>query len=245
MSRLSVLKQAYLAIEDLQGRLAASVDARHQPIAVIGIGCRFPGGANDPATYWRLLREGYDAVGEVPADRWDANAYYDPDRDAPGKMTTRSAAFLKDVDVRSFDAAFFGIAPREAVSMDPQQRLLLEVTWEALEHATIAPERLVSSRTGVFVGISGNEYGTLALDAAGREGIDAFSGTGNIASVAAGRLSYALGLEGPCFPVDTACSSSLVTTHLACQSLRLDECDVALVAGVNLFFPPTASAYFS
>lgn len=201
-------------------------------IAVIGMMCRFPG-ARDPAAFWRLLRDGTDAVTEVPRDRWDAAAYYDPAPGATGKMYTRAAGFLAEID--SFDAAFFGISPREALSMDPQQRLLLEVSWEALEQAGQAPERLMGSATGVFVGLTTHDYEQqlrpLLAD-------DLYAGTGNMASVAAGRLSYSLGLHGPTLAVDTACSSSLVAVHLACQSLRAGESDLALAGGVNVILSP-------
>jgi acyl transferase domain-containing protein/aryl carrier-like protein len=212
--------------------------SRDEPVAIVGLGCRFPGGADGPAAFWRLLRDGVDAVVEVPADRWDAGALFDPDPEAPGKSYSRWGGFLSGVD--RFDAPFFGISPREAVSMDPQQRLLLEVAWEALEHAGLPPDRLARSRTGVFVGISGNDYASLPLRAGGAAGIDAYFGTGSSTSAAAGRLSYVLGLQGPSMAVDTACSSSLVAVHLACQSLRAGECDLALAGGVNLILTPEA-----
>jgi acyl transferase domain-containing protein/acyl carrier protein len=218
-------------------RARASVD---EPIAIVGLGCRFPGGANDPDAFWELLRSGTDAVTEVPRDRWDIDAYYDQDPDAPGKMTTRYGGFLDAVD--GFDAAFFDISPGEADAMDPQQRLLLEVSWEALEHAGLSPDRLAGSKTGVFVGICFNDYARLIGPA---RQTDPYSGMGNAFSVAAGRISYVLGLEGPCMAVDTACSSSLVTIHLACQALRAGECDVALAGGVNLMLAPETTVYFS
>src|SRR5215475_3105096 len=174
------------------------------------MGCRFPGGANDPEAFWRLLRDGEEAITEVPPDRWDIDAYYDSDPEAPGKMYTRYGGFLDQVD--RFDAHFFGIAPREAVSMDPQQRLLLEVGWEALENAGHAPGDLAGSQTGVFIGTTTNDYGQL-LRLSGPEGIDAYHFTGNHHNFAAGRLSYTLGLHGPAMAVDTACSSSLVAVH--------------------------------
>ena len=204
-----------------------------EPIAVVGLACRFPG-APDAGAFWRLLRDGVDAVREVPEDRWDIDAYYDPDPDAPGKMYTRHGAFLAEVD--RFDPQFFGIAPREAVSMDPQQRLLLEVSWEALEHAGIAPDRLAGSRTGVYVGICNSDYRSLI----GNHGIplDAHMGSGTSHSIAAGRVSYVLGLSGPSLAIDTACSSSLVAVHQARQSLLTGESDLALAGGVNLMLAP-------
>jgi acyl transferase domain-containing protein len=211
-----------------------------QPIAIVGIGCRYPGGIVDVETFWRVLEEGVDAVTEVPRERWDIDALYDPDPTAPGKMTTRCGGFLAEID--RFDAGFFGISPREAVSLDPQRRLLLETSWEALEHAGIAAERLEGSDTGVFVGLMYQEYGTLA---SGLERLDGYVGTGSLASVASGRISYVLGLQGPSMTVDTATSASLVATHLACQSLRQGECSLALAGGVTLMLTPGLFVEFS
>jgi acyl transferase domain-containing protein len=202
--------------------------------------CRFPGGADDPERFWRLLADGIDAVTEVPADRWDGGALYDADPDAAGKTYSRHGGFLPGID--QFDADFFGIAPREAASVDPQQRLLLEVAWEALERAGLPPSRLAGSRTGVYVGISSDDY--LRLAAAEREAIDAWLAIGTVHSVAAGRIAYALGLVGPAVAVDTACSSSLVAVHLACQALRQGECDLALAGGSNLVLSPEFTINF-
>ena len=228
---------------ELQPSVGASAEGGREPIAVVGMGCRFPGGADDPQSYWELLSRGVDAVGEIPRSRWDADAYYDPDPDAPGKMSTRWGGFLDDVD--RFDPQFFGISPREAVSMDPQQRLLLEVAWEALENAGAAPDRLSGSQTGVFVGICNNDYSHLVDGPTRERRIEPYSGTGSAFSVASGRISYVLGLNGPNLPVDTACSSSLVAVHLACQSLLGGECRMALAGGVNLLLAPEAMIYFS
>ena len=233
---LTPLKRAFLAIEELQARLAAAEQARHEPIAIIGIGCRLPGGADDPDGLWALLRDGVDAISEVPADRWDIDEYYDPDPTTPGKMSTRHGGFLRDVD--RFDARFFGISPREAAAMDPQQRLLLEVTWEALEHAGQAPAELMGSRTGVFVGIGTGDYAQLTLGRQGIEGLGAYYASGIAHSIASGRISYTLGLQGPSVSLDTACSSSLVAVHLAVQSLRAGESDLSLAGGVNLMLGP-------
>jgi acyl transferase domain-containing protein/predicted O-methyltransferase YrrM len=242
-SALSPTKRALHALQEMRAKVNALERAKTEPIAIIGMNCRFPGGAENPEAFWQLLREGRDAIIEVPKERWDIEAHYDPDPQVPGKIYTRSGGFLDAVD--KFDAHFFGISPREAKSMDPQQRLLLEVSWKALENANLVPKQLLGSSTGVFVGITNIEYGALALWTSDRDRIDAYYGTGGSLGVAAGRLSYILGLTGPSFIVDTACSSSLVTTHLACQSLRLGECDLALVGGVNLIYGPETSINFS
>ncbi|MEK7327740.1 MAG: polyketide synthase, partial [Chloroflexota bacterium] len=234
-AQLSPLKRALLALENMQAKLDAVERQRTEPIAIVGLGLRFPGDANDSESFWRLLRDGVDAIAEVPADRWDINAYYDPDPDAPGKMSSRWGGFVKRV--AEFDAQFFGIAPREAASMDPQQRLLLEVAWEALEHAGIAPDKLSGSRTGVFVGINTNDYSQLFLQN-GAAQLDAYYASGIAHSIASGRISYVLGLQGPSVSLDTACSSSLVAIHLACQSLRAGESRLALAGGVNLMLAP-------
>jgi len=211
-----------------------------EPIAVIGLGCRFPG-APDPGAYWRLLRDGVDAIREVPPDRWDIDAYYDPRPTTPGKMSTRWGGFLPAVDL--FDRRFFRISAREAAAMDPQQRLLLEVAWEALEDGGQAIDRLAGTAVGVFVGISSVDYGLLHVRAA--TGGDPYISTGNALSIAANRLSYLLDLRGPSLAIDTACSSSLVALHLACNSLRDRECDLAVVGGVNVLLVPDPTIAFS
>lgn len=229
-SALSPTKRAIVEIRELRARLEAAERSRREPIAVIGIGCRFPGGVDGPDAFWRFLCERGDGIAEIPGDRWDLATYYDPDPDAPGKMYARHGGFLDAVD--RFDAAFFGISPREAASMDPQQRLLLEVSWEALEHAAHAPDTLSGTATGVYVGMANSDYGRMVWsDVAG---IDAYAASGSSFSVAAGRLSYLLGLRGPSLAVDTACSSALVAVHLAVQALRAGECRLALAGGVNL-----------
>src|SRR5829696_1458070 len=214
---------------DKASRIAAA-----EPVAVVGIGCRFPGGVVGPEAYWAFLTNGVDAITEVPPDRWNAEAFYDPDPSAPGRMSSKWGAFLPDI--AGFDADFFGISPREAEAMDPQQRVLLEVAWEALEHAGMAPDQLGGTRAAVMMGVYYTEY--QAVSAANPDSIDAYCATGNAHSVAVGRIAYLLGLRGPAVAVDTACSSSLVSVHLACQSLRLRECDVALAGGVNLILRP-------
>src|SRR6266511_4396197 len=237
------LQRAAAVTDSLGGRLVAAQPEEEAAIAIVGIGCRYPGGIVDVETFWRVLDEGIDAVTEVPRERWDIDAFYDPDPAAPGKMTTRRGGFLAEID--RFDAEFFGISPREAVSLDPQQRLLLETSWEALEHAGIAAERLEGSGTGVFVGLMSHEYGTYGTLGSGLERLDGYVGTGSLASVASGRISYVLGLQGPSMTVDTATSSSLVAAHLACQSLRQGECSLALAGGVTLILTPGLFVEFS
>lgn len=205
-------------------------------IAIVGLGCRYPGGINDIDSYWRLLIDGVDPITEVPTDRWDIDSYYDPDPSAPGKMYSRHGGFLADVD--QFDPIFFGISPREAVGIDPQQRLLLEVVWEALENAGIAPSSLQGSSTGVFIGSSTGDYGRIAKDVGA---IDAYSMLGTASSIAAGRIAYCLGTHGPTLQLDTACSSSLMAVNLACQNLRTRSCRLAIVGGVNLVLSPEAT----
>jgi acyl transferase domain-containing protein len=233
---LSPLKQAYIAIEKLQAKIEALEADKRAPIAVIGIGCRYPGGADNPLTFWELLRNGHDAIREIPKDRFDIDAYYDPNPEAAGKISTRWGAFIDSVD--QFEPQLFGISPREAISMDPQQRLLLEVAWESLEHAGIAPDKLYNSPTGVYVGVSALDYAQVQLDAAGIENIDTYYSSGIASSIVSGRLSYVLGLQGPSITVDTACSSSLVAVHLAVQALRSGDCRLALAGGVYLMLSP-------
>ncbi|HLU25287.1 MAG TPA: beta-ketoacyl synthase N-terminal-like domain-containing protein, partial [Longimicrobiales bacterium] len=239
----SPLKRALVAIEKLQARLDAVERAKREPIAIVGMSCRFPGGANSPEAFWALLREGRDVVREVPPDRWDIDAYYDPDPDAPGKMASRWGAFLDDV--AHFDAGLFGITPRECEGLDPQQRLLLELAWEAFEDAGIAPDGLSGSRTGVFVGIANTDYKQLALANGHLDWLGAYYGSGTAPSMGSGRLSYFFGLQGPSISVDTACSSSLVAVHLAVKALRAGECRMALAGGVNLMLAPETTIALS
>lgn len=211
-----------------------------EPIAIIGTGCRFPG-AQDIESFWRLLRQGVDAITEVPPERWDIESFYDPEPAKPGKINSRWGGFLERVDW--FDPKFFGISPREAEYIDPQQRLMLEVSWEALENAGLVPQQLAGSKTGVFVGISGSDYDRLGCR--DFERLCAYSGTGTSPCITANRISYCLNLRGPSIGIDTACSSSLVAVHLACQSLRSDESDLCLVGGVNLMLWPGPSITFA
>jgi polyene macrolide polyketide synthase, A-type KR domains len=224
------------ALREARTRLEAFRKSRDEPIAIVGIGCRFPL-ADTPQQFWELLRDGVDATGDVPADRPEFEKYYDPDPDREGRTYTRRGGFLRQLPDR-FDAHFFGISAREAEAMDPQQRLLLEVAWEALENAGIACEGLRRSATGVFVGISTDDYHRLTTSLREPETFTAYSGLGTARCVAAGRLSYVFGFQGPCIQLDTACSSSLVAVHLACQSLRSGESSLALAGGVNLVLSP-------
>jgi acyl transferase domain-containing protein len=241
---LSPVKRALVEIRELRARLAQAEQrqaALHEPIAIVGMAMRFPGGVRDARGFETLLWSGTDAISEIPPERWSLDALYDADPEAPGKMITRHGAFIDGAD--RFDAEFFGIAPREAAAMDPQQRLMLEIAWTALENAGHAGADLAGSRTGIYVGVANNDYGR-ALYAHPRE-IDPYFATGNAYSVVAGRLSYFLGVHGPAIAIDTACSSSLVALHLAAQGLRLGECDLALAGGVNLILTPEMNINFS
>ena len=233
--RRHVLQNALTAIERLQARVEAAEAASREPIAIVGMGCRIPGGVVDAKGYWDLLAEGRDVVSEVPPERWDVNAYYDPDPSVAGKARTKAGGFLGDIE--GFEPSFFGMSPREATGLDPQQRLLLEVAWEALEDAAIPADRLDGSLTGVFVGITSMDYAQ-RIDVADPARSDIYLATGTALNAAAGRISFTLGLQGPCMAIDTACSSSLVAIHTACQSLRNGESHLALAGGVNAILSP-------
>ncbi|MBE9062911.1 beta-ketoacyl synthase N-terminal-like domain-containing protein, partial [cf. Phormidesmis sp. LEGE 11477] len=254
---LSPTKRALIALKTLQAKLDALELAQREPIAIIGMSCRFPGDADSPDSFWKLLQRKTDAIDEVPADRWPADKYHDTEPSVPGKMISRNGGFMPHL--YDFDASFFRVSPREAITLDPQQRLALELGWEALEQAGIAPSSLSADAerstnksvkqsrqqsVGVFLGISSIDHWQQML-AQSPEEINAYLATGNSHSVAAGRLSFLLGLNGPSLAVDTACSSSLVAVHLACQSLRQQECNLALVGGVNRILTPAASINFS
>jgi len=239
--RRAIITEALRKIDDLTAQLEIAQKGDTEPIAVIGMGCRFPGGADNTAQFWRLLQDGVDGIVRVPPGRWDADAFFAEDHSVPGTICSPEGGFLTSWQPDEFDAEFFGISPREAAAMDPQQRLLLEVSWEALENAGLTAQTIRGTQTSVFVGMTTYDY-TLTL--AGRlppEEIDPHVPFGNAANFAAGRLSYFLGVHGPAVVLDTACSSSLVTVHLACQSLRRRESDQALVAGVNMMLSPENS----
>jgi myxalamid-type polyketide synthase MxaB len=214
-----------------------------EPIAIVGMSCRFAGAPNLDA-FWRLIRDGICGTGEIPGWRWDVEGLYDPTGEEAGKMSVKWAGMVDDVD--KFDPMFFGISPREAARMDPQQRLLLEVSWEALEHAGMSSDRFGGTATGVYVGIGGTDYSKIPCRFEDYyHYIDAHVGTGNALSIAANRVSYVLDLRGPSIAVDTACSSGMVGIHLAVQSLRNRECEAALAGGVNLILTPETTIAFS
>jgi myxalamid-type polyketide synthase MxaB len=220
------MKRVIAALDEAYARLAEADRRQHEPLAIVGMACRSALG-DDPEQFWQALLSGRDGVSPIPPDRWT-----EAGTDAGEAIARREASLLRNV--AEFDAAFFGITGREAVSMDPQQRLLLETAWQALEDAAIPREQFCASATGVFVGITSADYGWVMLRAVGLENLDGYSSAATALNTATGRLSYVLGLHGPSIAMDTACSSSLVSLHLACRSLRSGECSMALAGGVNL-----------
>ncbi|HEY4815079.1 MAG TPA: type I polyketide synthase, partial [Chthoniobacterales bacterium] len=239
----SLERQALAALRKMRQRLGDLEDARSEPIAIVGIGCRLPGGANDPESFWDLLRNGVDAIREIPADRWRLEEHFDPDPSQPGKTYSKWGGFMDQID--QFDPEFFGISPREAVHMDPQQRVFLEVAWEALEDAGIPVSALKGTSTGVFVGTTMTDYLQQHLRFGEPSDLDAYIISGNTINAIAGRLAYFLGTHGPSITLDTACSSSLVAVDRACRSLRDGECTLAIAGGVNLILAPDISVCMS
>lgn len=243
--RANALEKATKKIEQLKKELAkAELYGRPTPLAIVGIGCNFPGGSCSPEAFWENLVQGYDGISEVPPDRWNAERYFSADPEAPGKINTKKGGFLTS-DVSMFDADFFGISDIEAHSMDPQHRLLLETIWQALENAAINPQSLRGSSSGIYIGTSTNDYGHIFAKKMPDDQFSAYFGTGNSPSVLTGRVAYLLGTNGPAIACDTSCSSSLVAVHLACKSLIEGETNLCIAGGVNLILSPQNSIFFT
>ncbi|MGA2165584.1 MAG: beta-ketoacyl synthase N-terminal-like domain-containing protein, partial [Solirubrobacteraceae bacterium] len=236
------LERVTLDLRKARRRLGAIAEREREPIAIVGMSCRYPGGVRTPEQLWELAAGGVDAISGFPDDRgWDLDALFDPDGERPGTSYAREGGFVHDA--AEFDAGFFGIGPREALAMDPHQRLLLEAAWEALEDAGIDAASLRGGRTGVFAGQMYHDYSTVLRSTPAE--LESYLGTGGSASVLSGRVSYTFGFEGPAVTIDTACSSSLVALHLACTSLRAGECGLALAGGVTVLATPSVYTQFS
>ena len=234
LDRLTPLQKSAYALKKLRAKLDKLEKKQSEPIAIIGMSCRFPGASNCKE-YWELLKNKQNAVTEIPKERWPINDFYDPDPSAPGKMNTRQGGFLSNIDM--FDADFFNISLREATKMDPQQRMLLEISWEALENAGQAPKKLIETPTGVYLGFNQIDYGLMLLKSNYKH-LDHYTTTGNGYCFGAGRIAYAFGFSGPVMSIDTACSSSLVALHQACNGLRAGDCNIALAGGIQLNILP-------
>lgn len=242
-STMNPTQRALLAVKAMRKKLEDVTYQQNEPLAVVGMSCRLPGGIKSPDDFWQLLCHREDAISDIPSDRWDIDKHYDQDPAEPGKMYVRQGGFINDV--YHFDRDLFGLSKRESKSMDPQQRLLLELSWEALERSGIAPRKAQSrKRTGLFVGMATNDYSRFHIHSNNLNDIDVYSFTGCAPSIASGRISQLLDLGGPALSVDTACSSSIVALHLARQSILADECELALVGGVNLMLSPENTVYF-
>jgi len=237
LQKLTPLQKAFYFLKQADEKIAKLEKERAEPIAIIGLGCRFPGGGNTPDNFWQILEQGVDTIREIPKERWDVDAYYDSHPGTLGKMYTRYGGFLTE-NIDFFDAQFFGIAPKEVELMDPQQRLVLEVTWEALENASINPYDLRGTSTGIFIGVCNHDFSDVVSKNLPDEEKEFYLLTGNTISILSGRMAYILGLTGPSVSMDTACSSSLTALHEACQSLRSGECNLALSGGVNILLNP-------